>query len=241
MKYIFIALSLLQMSFNLTAQADKDFFINKKFYLGITSGPNVSRQSSRNYPTSTPKAGFGAGLSILYPISQKLFLTNSVLFTKERNSTKFQLFASTSPDSYQLNVMAYSWAEMPLTLNYSFVNKGKFKIFFGTGISVAKLLTAEQKTTVFIGASKSIASYPFNNSFHSWNFFPRLQTVMAIKLSDHDILSMTIFCQTNARKLEKPMLMDPNSILDYNVTDGQRQLTVVGFDLQFATLLSKRD
>ena len=241
MKYIFIILSLLQMSFNLSAQADKDFFVNKKFYLGFTSGANATLQSRTNYPSSIPKLGYSAGVTALYPISQKLFLTNSVLFTKERNSTKFQLFASTSPDSYQLNVMTYSWAELPLTLNYSFVNKEKFKIFLGTGISVARLLNAEQKTTVFIGSSKSSVTYLLYNSIHSWNFFPRLQTGLAIKLSDHDILSMTIFCQANARKLEKPVMLSPNSILDYNFSNGHRQLTVVGFDLQFATQLSKRN
>ena len=237
MKYIFIALSLWQMSFNLAAQADQDFFINKKFYLGIASGPNVSWQSSTNYPSSAPKAGYSAGLTILYPISEKLFLANSVLFTKERNSAKSQ--SQDFPDSYQLNVMTYSWAEMPLTLNYSFVNKGMFKIFFGTGISVARLLNAEQKTTEAMGSSKSRATHPLYNSIHSWNFFPRLQTGLAIKLSDHDILSMTIFCQTNGRKLEKPFQLDPNSILDYNFSNGHRQLTVVGFDLQFATQLRR--
>lgn len=226
---------ILHFSFGLFGQEQSNFLIKNEPSFGVVIGGNVSWLSSLSIPNNTLKPGFSFGLSSLYPVSPKMFINCSIAFSKERNSTKNKL-DSAQPDYYIEKLMKYSWIELPMTFNYSFINKEKIKVFGGAGLSVARLLNSEITVTTQT-TLKTSATFPYYDRTNPWNFFPRLQMGMIIRLSQNDFLMMTVFYQGSLNELYKPVPIHP--IYDFSIVEEEMRLNVIGFDLQYTTKLKR--
>lgn len=230
-----ISLPLFFTTLEMLAQPSDGILDKSHVYFGIITGGNASWLSSNSMPNNTPKIGFNAGLSILYPVSSRMFINSSIVFIKEMNSTKNELDPML-PDYYIEKLMKFSWIELPMTFNYSFINKEKIKVLGGAGLSVARLLNSEITVTTQT-TLKSSATFPYNDRTNPWNIFPRLQMGMIIRLSENDFLIMTVFYQGSSNELYKPVPV--NSIYAFSIVEEERRLNVIGFDLQYTTKLKR--
>lgn len=234
MKSLIVFFLILNLSFNLLGQKHTVSLIKEKPSFGVVIGLNTSWLSSKSLPNNAPKLGFNGGLSMTYPISSRFFLNSSLIYSKYKNSKRSQLDPQFIPDYYLEELMKCSWLELPLTFNYSFIKKGKLSISAGAGLSVAKLLNSEiiiKTQTTF----KSSTTIPYYNQTKPLNFFPLIQSGVAIRTSEHDSLIITIFYQASLSELYKPIVTNPNPNVDITIIDDAKRLNVVGLTIQYTT------
>ena len=182
-----------------------------------SSGTNLPYAGAQNTEISTdPKFGYKIGVMMRHELGRRLFLECSPAYVYDQTSYNRD-YTNDYPISLTYH-SSFSWLELPLAINYSFINKDKFSLFAGVGFAARKLVESRMSFTTTLGNGFS-ASGTSDGRVNDWNFLPSVQIGGNIWISDASKLTVCLTYQRSTMEFYKKSTYPPAYAVSYEAPD----------------------